>query len=169
MGTPTQLDPRWTAQIYDNDAGQDFLGLRAVQANTVDYLLPGIITTTPRARYYAFYSWLLVEYAEAKHEDWSLAQFIRRREQIFALAIEHAETPEFISGQIKLGHYYSNGKHGPEWQVRQIIDEASSDDPLKDMVIYRVIEGQGIRSADSCTLSEFAKWAVRELFPAKPA
>lgn len=86
-------------------------------------------------------------------------------QQIFALAIEHAQTPSFLPGQIILGHYYSNGRHGPEWQVRRIIDEASSDDPQKDMVIYRVVEGQGIRSASSCTRTEFAQWAVRELFP----
>jgi len=32
------------------------------------------------------------------------------------------------------------------------------------MVIYRVAEGQGLQSDDSCTRSEFAQWAVRELF-----
>ncbi len=86
-------------------------------------------------------------------------------QQIFALALEHAETPAFSSGQILLGHYYTNSKHGGEWSVRRIIDESSSDDPKKDMVIYRVVEGQGLKSADSCTRSEFAQWAVRELFP----
>ena len=67
-----------------------------------------------------------------------------------------------------MGHYYTNSKHGAEWCVRQIIDEAKSDDPKKDMVIYRVVEGQGLQSADSCTRSEFAQWAVRELFPSHP-
>jgi len=86
-------------------------------------------------------------------------------QQIFALALEHAETPTFSSGQILLGHYYTNSKHGAEWSVRQIIDEARSDDPQKDMVIYRIVEGQGLRNADSCTRSVFAQWAVRELFP----
>ena len=86
-------------------------------------------------------------------------------QQILALALEHADTPSFSAKQIVLGHYYSNSKHGPEWCVRQIIDEARSDDPLKDMVIYRVVEGQGIRNADSCTRTEFAQWTIRELFP----
>jgi len=87
-------------------------------------------------------------------------------QQLFALALEHAETPEFAPSQIKLGHYYTNSQHGAEWTVRQIIDETSSDDPEKDMVIYRVVEGRGLRSANSCTRTEFARWAVRELFPA---
>ena len=85
-------------------------------------------------------------------------------QQLFALTLEHAETPTFSTNQIVLGHYYTNGKHGAEWSVRQIIDESTSDDPKKDMVIYRVAEGQGLQSADSCTRTEFAQWAVRELF-----
>jgi len=86
-------------------------------------------------------------------------------QQIFSLAVEHAEIPTFSTNEIKLGHYYTNSKHGSEWSVRHIIDEAQHDDLDKDMVIYRVVEGQGLRSADSCTRTEFAQWAMRELFP----
>ena len=89
-------------------------------------------------------------------------------QQIFALALEHAQIPIFSSNEIKLGGYYTNSKHGAEWSVRHIIDEARHDEPLKDMVIYRVVEGQGLKSADSCTRTEFAAWAVRELFPTHP-
>ena len=85
-------------------------------------------------------------------------------QQLFALTLEHAETPKFSASQIVIGHYYTNSKHGAEWSVRQIIDEAKSDDPKKDMVIYRVAEGQGLQSADSCTRTEFAAWANRELY-----
>lgn len=80
------LDPVWIALIYNDKGGEDFLGLRAVQGRITDYLLPGIITITPRARYYPFYSWLLVEYASHHPKGWSLGKFIHRREQIFALA-----------------------------------------------------------------------------------
>jgi len=85
-------------------------------------------------------------------------------QNLFALALEHAESPTFSASQIVLGHYYTNSKHGAEWSVRQIIDESNSDNPQRDMVIYRVVEGQGLKSADSCTRTEFAQWAVRELF-----
>ena len=88
-------------------------------------------------------------------------------QELFALAMEHAESSNFTAQQIVLGHYYTNSKHGAEWSVRQIIDEAQSEDPKRDMVIYRVVEGQGLKSADSCTRTEFAQWAVRELFPKK--
>jgi len=89
-------------------------------------------------------------------------------QQIYALAIEHAETPTFSPGQIKLGHYYTNSKHGGEWSVRKIIDEACSNDPEKDMVIYHIVEGQGLKSEDSCTRLVFSQWAKRELFPTHP-
>ena len=85
-------------------------------------------------------------------------------QQLFALTLEHAETPSFSARQIIMGHYYTNSQHGAEWSVRQIIDEAKSDDPKKDMVIYRVAEGHGLQSTDSCTRTEFAAWANRELY-----
>jgi len=86
-------------------------------------------------------------------------------QQIFTIALEHAHAPRLTPNQILLGHYYTNSQHGPEWSVRQIIDEHRADDPQKDMVIYRVAEGYGLKSADSCTRTEFAHWAVRELSP----
>jgi CBS domain-containing membrane protein len=89
-------------------------------------------------------------------------------QRLFALTLEHAEKQHVSPAQVRLGHYYTNGKHGAEWSVRRIIDESSSTDPIKDMVIYRVVEGHGIRSADSCTRREFAAWAAREVFTNEP-
>ena len=79
-------NPQWIEKIYSDNSGEDFLGLRLVQGNITDYLLPGIITITPRARYYAFYSWLLHEYQSQHPAGMSLAKFVKRREQVFALA-----------------------------------------------------------------------------------
>ncbi|MGB5305273.1 MAG: HPP family protein [Gammaproteobacteria bacterium] len=84
-------------------------------------------------------------------------------QRLFALSIEHAEARHLQRKQIKLGHYYTNARHGSEWSVRQIIDEAAHTNPAHDMVIYRVVEGRGLRSSGSCTRSEFAQWAAREL------
>lgn len=88
-------------------------------------------------------------------------------QRVFSLTLQHAEQKLLSPQQIKLGHYYTNGQHGNEWSVRRIIDEACSTDPKKDMVIYRVVEGQGIRSADSCTRTEFAQWAAKEVYPSQ--
>ena len=85
-------------------------------------------------------------------------------QRLIHLSLEHAERSRLTTEDIKLGHYYTNGRHGPEWSVRHIIDEHRSDDPELDMVIYRVAEGAGVRSADSCTRRAFAEWAAREVF-----
>ena len=79
-------EPKWIEKIYSENTGEDFIGLRSVATNITTYLLPGIITITPRARYYSFYSWLLHEYEDHHPPKSTLASFIKRREQIFALA-----------------------------------------------------------------------------------
>lgn len=86
-------------------------------------------------------------------------------QRVIKLSLDHAKSRQLVAEQILLGHYYSNGAHGPEWTVRRIIDESYSDDPKKDMVIYRVVEGQRFNTADSCTRQAFARWAAREVFP----
>ena len=124
-------------------------------------------TDTPPAEQISSSRYIEKQYIERALSDIDLVVDLNASDlqQIFALALEHAETPEFSPAQIKLGHCYTNSKHGAEWSVRQIIDEAVSDVAEKDMVIYRVVEGRGLKSANSCTRTEFAHWAVRELFP----
>lgn len=89
-------------------------------------------------------------------------------QRLFTLAMEHAERQRLSPEQIRLGHYYTNGRHGAEWSVRQIIDEERRGDPAREMVIYRVVEGPGQGLADSCTRADFARWAAREVFPNTP-
>jgi len=86
-------------------------------------------------------------------------------QRVIQLSLDHARNRQLTSQQILLNHFYTNGRHGPEWSVRRIIDESSSSDPKKDMVIYRVVEGHGFNSAGSCTREELARWASREVFP----
>ncbi|VAW61797.1 hypothetical protein MNBD_GAMMA11-2249 [hydrothermal vent metagenome] len=81
------------------------------------------------------------------------------------LSLYHSRHLRLSTQQIKLGHYYTNGKHGQQWSVRRVIDESSSQKPENDMVIYRVVEGNRFNTADSCTREELAQWAVREVFP----
>lgn len=85
-------------------------------------------------------------------------------QRLIQLSLSHASEKNLTPKQIKLDQFYTNGKHGPDWSVRHIIDESCSDDPKKDMVIYRVVEGRDLHRADSCTRAEFARWAAREVF-----
>ncbi|MFV2057068.1 MAG: HPP family protein [Thiohalomonadales bacterium] len=86
-------------------------------------------------------------------------------QRLVTLILEKAELQYLQPKQIKLGHFYTNGEHGGEWSIRQIIDESACEDAKNDMVVYRTVEGSGLRSADSCTRRQFAQWAVREVFP----
>ena len=86
-------------------------------------------------------------------------------QRVIKLSLQHAQHQRLSSKQILLNHFYTNGHHGPQWSVRRIIDESASDDPNKDMVIYRVVEGDRFNTADSCTREEFARWSAREVFP----
>lgn len=116
----SNLDPRWTALIYNNMGGEDFLGLRAIAARNVEYLMPGITTITPRARYYPFYSWLLFEYGQSHPSGMSLGAFIKRREQIFVLAnLAWADSSDDISLGIGLQGSGALSKH---WEAHRETD-----------------------------------------------
>ncbi len=79
------------------------------------------------------------------------------------LALQYASENRAEIGSIIIGHYYTNNKRGLEWSVRQIIDEQRSENTEHDIVIYRIVEGQGLRSSGSCTRKEFAAWAAKRL------
>ena len=66
---------------------------------------------------------------------------------------------------VRLGHYYCNDRPGQQWSVRQIIDERRSDNPDFDLVIYKVVDGNGLNRTGSCTRTEFARWVGSELQP----
>lgn len=83
--------------------------------------------------------------------------------RIYTLATGQAQRRHLPPARIVLWHAYSNGEEGPDWAVRDIVDEHRSDDPEKDRVIYRVIAGAGRRDTGVMTRAEFARWAKYEV------
>jgi hypothetical protein len=80
--------PKWTKRVVTDSGGRDPLGLSRVAFNLTDFLLTGIITTTERARYYSFYSWVLW-HTEQEEKPENYSDFIdafRRREAVMGLA-----------------------------------------------------------------------------------
>lgn len=67
--------------------------------------------------------------------------------------------------EVRLGHIYCNDRPGPQWSVRQIVDERPSSNPDFDLVIYQVLEGAGKSHFGSCPRHEFAGWVSSELKP----
>jgi CBS domain-containing membrane protein len=84
-------------------------------------------------------------------------------QRLFELASRHAHQQARADDGLRIGCYYSNGQPGPDWSVRQIVDESPAADPAKDLVVYRVVDGRGLRRVDSCTRAEFASWSAGEL------
>lgn len=84
-------------------------------------------------------------------------------EQLYLLSLMNSEDEHLSVDDIKLGHYYTNGKFGKTWSVRQVIDEAPNPDPQNDLIIYRCAEGAHYGRSNSCTREEFAKWAAQEV------
>lgn len=80
--------------------------------------------------------------------------------EIYALALQHAESQRLTPQQIVLGNYYSNGRPGAEFTVRRVIDESGvTTTPEQNRIIYRVSAGPGANTTGTCTRAEFARWA----------
>ena len=84
--------------------------------------------------------------------------------RIYQLAAEHAKSAHIDPWQIRLHHYYSNGRYGEDWAIRQVVDESQTKDPDTDMVIYKAVAGKSGRRSGVCTRSELARWARYEVF-----
>ena len=107
------------------------------------------------------------------HEDFisalsELDSFIDITEQdmmrIYDLVmLRHEQSAMPLTG-IKLGSYYSNGKYGADWSVRQIIDESPDSDTGESQVIFKVIIGAGRRSTAVVSRDEFSRWAKYEVY-----
>jgi len=73
---------------------------------------------------------------------------------------------ELVAGfELELGAFYTNGRPGRSWSVRQVIDQRQHTDATRHLVVYRVVEGQGKGFADCSSLQEFAEWAGKKMQP----
>jgi hypothetical protein len=83
--------------------------------------------------------------------------------RIYELATGQAVMRHLPPDSIKPGSYYSNGEVATDWSVRQVVDESPSDDPERDMVVFKVVAGNGMPGSGVSTRTEFARWARDEL------
>jgi CBS-domain-containing membrane protein len=83
--------------------------------------------------------------------------------RIYELATGQADQRQLRPEQVIPGHYYSNGLFRSDWCVRQIVDASPNKDANRDMVVYKVVAGAGLRSSAMLTRSEFARWASYEV------
>jgi CBS-domain-containing membrane protein len=84
--------------------------------------------------------------------------------RIYQMAAEHAKSEHLEPWQVRLHHYYSNGRYGDDWAIRRVVDESQNVNPEKDLVIYKVMAGKNRRKSGVSTRAEFARWARYEVF-----
>lgn len=84
-------------------------------------------------------------------------------EEIFRTAQQHRLAANLKPDEIRLGHYYSNGRQDAGWQIRQVVDMPSAES-ADDLLIYKVVAGSERRSSAAVTRAEFARWARFEVF-----
>lgn len=108
--------PRWTKRAVMDGSGRDPLGLSRISDNFTDLLLPSIITTTNRARYYSFYPWAMRESLNALKEDEDGADFLERfcrLEAAFAISSKLGkETDRTIVGIDQVNRYLDGADEG---------------------------------------------------------
>ncbi len=88
LAPKTDSLPQWTRHVVTDLGGRDPLGLSRVGQLLTDHLLPGIITTTDRARYYALYCWILwhIQQEESPYRWEAFVSAFQRREAAIAMA-----------------------------------------------------------------------------------
>ncbi len=85
--------------------------------------------------------------------------------RIYNLATNKSQQPSFDAKTMIVGSYYSNGRSGDNFSVRQIVDESASTEKDKDILIYKVIAGKNKRSSAYSTRTEFLEWAKHQVEP----
>jgi len=111
-------------------------------------------------------------YGNISHADlvYALSQidsFIDVTEQdlltIYDLAMKRHFSLDAGAVQVKLGSFYSNGRYGADWSIRQVVDTAGKDDPEQDQIIYKTVAGAGRRTSGTASRAEFLRWARYEV------
>lgn len=83
---------------------------------------------------------------------------------LLELAKQHAEKSTVHPDKITPGHFYSNGKIGKKWSIRQVIDASEPDNNTDtEEVIYKVVAGDGGYETGICSQESFRLWARFEV------
>lgn len=82
---------------------------------------------------------------------------------IYDLATSRQEPGNIDPAKIEVGKYFSNGRYGPDWSVRLVVDTAGKPEPENDMVIYKTVAGRDRRSSGTVNRVDFSRWAAYEV------
>ena len=83
--------------------------------------------------------------------------------RIYELATHRPDRAHLTPSRIRLGHYYSNGRYGEDWSVRQIVEESADGGGEIDRITFKGVAGSGRGSTGTMTRAELARWAKHEV------
>jgi len=86
-------------------------------------------------------------------------------DQVYLHALKIKESQSLASAKPLVGEHYSNNEPGARWSVRRVTEIAEHPDPVKRLVVYKVIDGDEKGRVDSCSLVEFLRWARARALP----
>jgi len=82
---------------------------------------------------------------------------------LFEHAWAHAEASHANPVQIEGGRFYSNGRSGSQWMIRQVIDLPDAQPSSGGKIIYKNVAGDQNYETGICRLEEFQQWARFEV------
>ena len=86
--------------------------------------------------------------------------------ELLELAKQHAERNITHPREIQAGHFYSNGKLGRLWSVRQVLQGSPANTAMADEIVtYQVLAGDGMNNVGESSVGEFRQWARFEVQP----
>lgn len=165
--------PKYTTSSVRNIAGEDHLGIRSVGISIADHLQSGVTSITPRARYWAFFAWVLHDFIQNVSEEKTVKNFkryLKRQEWFFILAnIAEAEergvTTSGVIGSTKGNDVWkkpqdsfepfyeyvkdSFGGYGTYRNVMKIVGVTMVGDEAQGVQIDRVTKPSGIQLAEA--------------------
>lgn len=81
-------------------------------------------------------------------------------QHIYEIATRRSELEGAVTADdIEPGGFYSNGRFGADWQVREVLGLKTVGDAGQQVVSFRVVAGQGRNQSGKTGLLAFARWA----------
>ena len=94
-----------------------------------------------------------------------LAFLVRRRHHLLLVSAALLIVSEVLGRMGVLSRFYSNGKLGNLWSVRQVLGNTATDATSDGTVTYQVLAGDGMHRSGQCSVAEFRQWARFEVQP----
>ena len=84
--------------------------------------------------------------------------------RIYDIATRKSQHALIAVDDIEVGNFYSNGKYGDDWSIRQVVDAPADDASGEEsIIVFKVVAGKNRRSSAYSTRLEFAHWAKHQV------